>query len=201
MDLDATKTAELCNVNRNTANRHFNMFRVRIARLCEDKSPFKGIVEADESYFGAKRVKGKRGRGARGKTKVFGILKREDGKVYTEIIPDCTRRTLQKIIAGKVDIQSVINTDGWHAYDGLVDIGYSKHHRVIHGKDEFARGANHINGIESFWSYAKRRLQKFQGVSSSTFYLHLKETEYRFNLRRQDMYAILLREFREKPFI
>ena len=63
--------------------------------------------------------------------------------------------------------------------DGLVDIGYSKHHRVIHGNDEFARGSSHINGIESFWSYAKRRLQKFQGVIRDKFYLHLKETKYR----------------------
>ena len=113
LDLDATRTSKLCNVNRNTVNRHFNLFRERIAMLCENNSPFKGTVEADESYFGAKRVRGRRGRGAGGKTEVFGILKREDGKVYTEIIPDCSRSTLQKIIEGKVDISSVINTDGW----------------------------------------------------------------------------------------
>ena len=47
---------------------------------------------------------------------MFGILKREDGKVYTEIIPDCSRKTLQKIISGKVDIKSIVNTDGWKAY-------------------------------------------------------------------------------------
>ena len=100
LDLDATRTAKLCNVNRNTVNRHFNMFTCRIAMLCEDNSTLKVTIEADESYFGIKRV-----RGAEGKTKVFGILKREDGRVYTEvyteIIPDCSRRTLQKIIEGK----------------------------------------------------------------------------------------------------
>jgi transposase-like protein len=42
-------------------------------------------IEVDESYFGARRVKGKRGRGARGKIIVFGLLKRGD-KVYTQII-------------------------------------------------------------------------------------------------------------------
>ena len=39
-----------------------------------------GVFELDESYFGAKRVRGKRGRGAAGKTPVFGLPKR-DGKV------------------------------------------------------------------------------------------------------------------------
>jgi len=64
LDLDATRTAKLCNINRNTVNRHFNMFRCRIAMLCENSSPLKGTVEADESYFGAKRMRGRRGRGA-----------------------------------------------------------------------------------------------------------------------------------------
>lgn len=66
----------------------------------------------DESYFGAKRVKGKRARGADGKTIVFGLLKRGQ-KVITEIIPDCSLLTLQSLIRGKVSIDSVIYSDGW----------------------------------------------------------------------------------------
>jgi len=56
---------------------------------------------------------------------------------------------------------SIIHSDGWRGYNGLVDMGYKKHFRVHHGEHEFARGNCHINGIESFWSYAKRRLAKF----------------------------------------
>lgn len=52
---------------------------------------------------------------------------------------------------------------------------------------EFARGKCHVNGIESFWSYAKRRLAKFNELAEHTFYLHLKETEWRFNMRRQNL--------------
>jgi len=57
----------------------------------------------------------------------------------------------------------------------------------------------HINGIESFWGYAKRRLAKFNGVPAHTFYLHLKETGYRFNHRRGNLYAVLLRMLRKQP--
>jgi len=57
------------------------------------ESPISGDIEIDESFFGARRVKGKRGRAASGKTIVFGLLKR-NGKVYTKIVPNCSRATL-----------------------------------------------------------------------------------------------------------
>ena len=110
---------------------------------------------------------------------VFGIYKR-NGCVYTEIVPNCSRKTLYAIIKGKADAASTIHTDGFRTYDGIVDLGYQKHYRVNHGKDEFAVGTNHINGIEGF---AKVRLVKFRGMSKNTFYLHLKECEFRFNYR------------------
>ena len=99
-DLDAQTIASLIGLNRNTVNRYLALIRKRIADFCEQQSPFKGEVEVDESYFGAKRVKGKRGRGAYKKTPVFGILKR-GGKVYTEIVPDCAKATLQAIKIGR----------------------------------------------------------------------------------------------------
>ena len=114
-----------------------------------------GIFELDESYFGAKRVRGKRGRGAAGKTPVFGVLKRE-GKVFVSIVPRCSREELLPIIQGKILEGSTIHTDGWKAYDGLILNGYT-HYRVFHHENEFVRGKSHVNGIESFWNFAKRR--------------------------------------------
>jgi transposase len=99
------------------------------------------------------------------------------------------------VIRGRVRPESVLHTDGWRGYDGLVDLGFDKHFRVSHSDNEFARGPQHVNGIESFWSFAKRRLLKFNGIPKHTFYLHLKETEFRFNHRQHDLYknaAILL---------
>ena len=81
----------------------------------------------------------------------------------------------------------------------MVDLGYKKHYRVQHGAGEFVKGKNHINGIESFWAFAKARLMKFNGLPNHTFYLHLKESEFRFNHRDQDLYAILLKALRQKP--
>jgi len=122
VDLTALQTAELTSLNRNTVNRYYYALRERIFDACEEQPPFFGVIEVDESFFGARRVKGKRGRGAYGKTVVFGIFERA-GQVYTEIVPDAKRATLQGIIRGKVDPLSVINSDGWRGYNGLVDLG------------------------------------------------------------------------------
>jgi transposase len=198
LDLDASQIAKITCLNRNTINRYVSKIRERIADYCNTQSPFSGEVELDESFFGARRVKGKRGRGASGKTIVFGIFKRH-GKVYTEIVPDCRRSTLQGVIRGRVSLESVIHTDGWRGYNGLVDLGYKKHFRVHHGKNEFVRGKTHINGIESFWGYAKTRLSRFRGIHKKTFLLHLKECEFRFNNRGTDMYSLILKIIRHKP--
>jgi len=77
---------------------------------------------------------------------------------------------LQAIIRGRTAPETVIHSDGWRGYDGLVDVGYAKHYRVNHAQNEFARGTHHINGIESFWSFAKHRLLKFHGIALHTFY-------------------------------
>lgn len=189
-DIDATKTSRLLGINRNTINRYFNQFRQAIFLDSVFSSRMDwGEFELDESYFGKKRVRGKRGRGAAGKTPVFGLLKRE-GKVYLEIVENCSRDSLMPIIQGKILQGSTIHTDGWKAYDGLILNGYD-HYRVFHSKDEFVRGKSHVNGIESFWSYAKRRLAKFNGLSDDKFILHLKECEWRFNNRQNDINAIL----------
>ncbi len=106
---------------------------------------------------------------------------------------------LQKVIRGRVGIESIINTDGWCGYQGLVAMGLAKHFRVHHSNNEIVCGARHINGIESFWNYTRHRLVQFNGVPKHTFYLHLKETEFRFNHRHDDLYKILLRMLRENP--
>ena len=111
---------------------------------------------------------------------------------------NCSREQLLPIIQGRVLGKSDVYTDGWKAYDGLVTGGY-KHHRVHHHENEFARGKNHVNGIESFWSFAKFRMIKLRGVRRDKFLDHLKECEWRFNHRRSNIYQLLLSNCRQLP--
>jgi len=111
-DIEAIKVKELTNISRQTINIIFGKIRERIAEYCEENNPLEnGEIEVDESYFGAKRVKGKRGRGASGKIPVFGLLKR-NCKVYTRIVEHCSISEILPIIEAKADKESVIFTDG-----------------------------------------------------------------------------------------
>lgn len=195
-DFDATQTAHITHISRVTVNRLFDLFRKRIIELTNQDKKMRGSFEVDESYFGPKRIRGKRGRGAGNKIPVLGLLKR-NGKVHVSIVKNCSKESLLPIIKGKVLSQSRVYTDGWTSYDGLITLGY-KHYRIHHHENEFARGKNHVNGIESFWSYTKRRMRKFNGIRKSKFLLHLKESEYRWN-NSVNMYTDLLKSFRNSP--
>lgn len=200
-DLTATQASKILTLNRNTVNRYYRLFREAIRdHQRRRKSMMTGIVEADESYFGAVRKRGDPGSRVRGrgssKQPVFGVFER-GGEVFTEIIPDAKKKTLQSLIRGKVSLDATIMTDGWVGYDGLVDVGYDAHLRIDKaarsraGLSPFASGPVHINGIESFWSFAKRRLAKFNGTRAN-FELHIKECEWRW---RKD-HATLVEQLR-----
>lgn len=196
-DFSATQTADLTSISLRSVTDVYQKIRAKIVELEIKQDMVDGEIEVDESYFGAQRIRGKRGRGASGKTPVVGLLKR-DGKVYTQVINNCSREALLPIIKGKVLEGSTVYTDGWKSYDSLVLNGY-KHYRIHHSENEFARGKNHVNGIESFWSYTKRRLRKFNGIRKDKFLLHLTESQFRWNNRGGIIYQILLKELRRNP--
>jgi len=130
LELTAVQTAKLLNLNRRTIDRYYKIFREEIAKYQEDNlRKFSGEIEIDESYFGSRHRGDKRGRSTERKIPVVGILKR-NGQVYTQIIPDASRRTLMPIIANLVEkSRSNVYTDKWKSYDGLVLNGY-KHYRI-----------------------------------------------------------------------
>ncbi len=176
----ARTAADLVGVHRNTAALFFSKVRAVIAAHQERAmaDAFDSPVEIDESYFGGRR-KGKWGRGAAGKVAVFGILRR-GGRVFAQMIADCGQATLVPIIRRKVAPASVVYSDSWAGYDTLSVEGY-EHERVNHDEELVADGGRHINGIENFWSQAKRHLRKFNGVPKESFPLFLQECVWRFN--------------------
>ena len=189
----ARTVADLVGVNRKTAAYYFHRLRVIISQHLEAETDeyLSGEIEVDESYFGGRR-KGKRGRGAGGKTPVFGLLKR-GGRVYTKIIADAKGATLLPIIQEKVIPDSIVYSDSWRGYN-VLDVSEFKHYRINHSK-LFADKHNHINGIENFWNQAKRHLRKFNGVPKENFPLFLKECEWRFNTPKPQLQLSQLKQW------
>jgi transposase-like protein len=157
---------------------------------------FSGTVEVDETYLGGQKKnkkksvllkekllgqESKRGFGTK-KQPVFGILARS-GKVFARLVDDVEALNLIPIIERKVRKGTRVCSDTWRAYTGLATRGYV-HRTVEHQKKEYTRGKNHINGLEGFFGYLKRKLASKGGVQRKYLYFFLGEYVWRYNYRQ-----------------
>lgn len=191
--------AEDSKVNRNTADFYYRIWREAIYRHLRRAPRFFGEIEMDQKSFGgrgrkrmqahlkqlaerlprseylaaAKEIRSEH------KVQVFGILQR-GGDIYVHIIKKADKRILMPIVRLVVEPGATIYTDAWRGFADLDLDGYT-HHSVNHSVEYTDRKGNHVNGIESFWSFAARRLAKFNGIPAVTLPLHVKECEFRFN--------------------
>jgi transposase-like protein len=157
--------------------------------------PLFGHVEIDETYVGGSRP-GTRGRGAEGKTIVFGMMQR-DGQVMTKIVPSVKRKDLQPIIEENIAKGSTVHTDELRSYKGLERVGYD-HQTVNHGSGEYVNGNSHVNGLESFWSRLKNSVKGTHvHVSKKHLGKYAKEFEYRYNSKAKpiSMFPSLVSKF------
>ena len=140
-----------------------------------------GDVEMDETIVGGHRP-GKRGRGATGKTLVFGMVERESD-LMAKVVPNARKETLDPIINANVEKGSQIYTDEFASYKHLRKIGYS--HDVVHHRDkQYVNGKAHTNSIEGFWSRLKNSIRGTHiHVSGKHLPKYLGEFEFRYNMR------------------
>jgi len=164
--------------------------RIRLAMIKDVPDIFSGTVEVDETYLGGqwknkrktvRDVGTKRGRGTK-KQPVFGILCR-DGTVWAEVVNDVEAGTLQPLITRQVSPGSIVCSDTWRAYTGIASRGFV-HRPVNHGEKQYSDGkGSHINGLEGFWGYLKRKLASKGGIRREKLPLYLGEYVWRYNHR------------------
>ena len=164
---------------------------LRTAMVHEIPPVLRGTVEVDETYVGGSwrnrrhRPVGHtmpRGRGTPLKTPVFGILCR-GGQVWAQVVPDIARTTLQGLIRRRVQRGSTVWSDTLGSYTGIAMKGYV-HRLVQHHPGSYGHGERHINGLEGFWGYLKRRLAAKGGIRRERLPLYLAEYVWRYNHRR-----------------
>lgn len=198
----ATCAAMRARVNKNTATFWYRHWREAIYAHTARAPRFLGTVEMDQKQFGgrgSKRLRAylarlkkilpyadfmRKARVARSEHKIttFGILERDTQRVYVHRIKREDKRTLMPIIRLVVTEGSTIYTDKWRGFTDLGIDGYT-HHAINHSEEYVDLQGHHANTIESFWSFADRRLKKFNGIHMTTLPLHLKECEFRWNHR------------------
>ncbi len=147
----------------------------------QDNSILTGIVEIDETYVGGRR-KGKRGRGAEGKTIVVGMTERE-GAVKARVAKDNKISKVLPIMRKQIKIGTHVMSDEYRSYKNMASYGF-KHDVVRHGFREYVRGEVHTNTIEGFWSQMKRSIDgTYHSVSPKHLQSYVDEFAYRYNHR------------------
>lgn len=178
-------------VNHRTALRMFRQIR---GLMGDGKATLFGAVEADETYVGGKHP-GKPGRGAAGKTVVFGMVER-GGKAFTQVTPDVKAKTLLPIIQEHIPAVpgTIIYTDELRSYGRLGKLGYA-HATVQHAARQYVNGSAHVNTVESLWSNTKRGIDGVNhSVSPKYLQSYLDSYVFRYNHRKDDapMFQTLL---------
>jgi transposase len=147
-----------------------------------------GHIEMDETLVGGYRP-GKRGRGAAGKTIVFGMVERGTGQVWAKKIPDVRTETLRNAVDLKIKRGSIVSTDEHGGYNLLWEHGL-RHGRVNHSAKEYSRYdaraqvTHHTNTIEGFWKLFKDSIRSTHiHVSPKYMDRYVKEFTFRANHR------------------
>lgn len=190
VELSTRKISQQVGLSYPTVLKAVTILRMALLASQGEEGFFKGEIELDETYFGGRR-KGKRGRRAAGKVPVFGVYER-NGTVRVEVVKSVTAESLLNMTIKKVRRGSIVYTDKFQSYDALMFCGY-RHLRVDH-KRRFFSGKVYINGLEGFWSYAKEMIIKFHGVSKEKFPLYLKEMEFRYNNRHNNLFNLIVQK-------
>ena len=196
MDLTALQIASLTKVNRNTINNILKKIREKIAQHCDRETYFdKREFAQDKICVGVKCIRGKKDREDKGKIIIFGVQK-DNGRTYIQVIKSFKENTLSLVK------EKLSHTGDFKPYSGFADTAYKKLYRFYKFSNDFIVETgikNHMNGIKNFLGIAKVRLSKFRGINKNTFYLHLKECEFRFNNRDKNLYKVILDILRKKP--
>jgi len=143
----------------------------------------KGVIEMDETYIGAKRVRGaKRGRPGPDspKTPVVALVER-GGKVRAFPVERVTADTLGTSLKALARPDVTLMTDQLPAYGKM---RHGDHQTVNHATGEYVRGAVHTNTVEGFFSLLKRGINgTFHHVSKAHLHRYCAEFEFRYNNR------------------
>lgn len=194
-DLTATQIASITGISRITVNAYFKLIRTHIARFCEERNPLhvsKGtlaFIPIDNSALGLENSEN-------GNRKPFYGIYKKDDHIHADKLPELDSDWLTNWMKGRVEEGTdIAEKHSLHLYKGIADFNNIRLHRL----NGTIAGRNGQDEIDLFWTMLKSRLVKFRGLNGGTLYLHVKETEFRYNYRSSDIYEMLLDILHQQP--
>lgn len=160
--------------------------KIRKALMDRDaRYQLSGILEMDDSYFGARQVSGKRGRGAEGKSKVLVSVKvNEINKpvfASMSVVSKIDKENISQVAQDKIASGSKVKTDGWQAYNALQEHGIEHDKHIIGNPKNATKVLPWAHTIIANCKGIIRGIH--HGVSEKHLHYFLAEFCYRFNRR------------------
>lgn len=183
-DLTATEIAHVTGVSRVTINAYLKMIRIRLARFCDEAFPLHFLPVNHLLFKHTPRELPV--------TAHYGFAS-WNGLVFTTGLSDMDREQLQNWqkeeknegLYNMKDLHAVADFTNWRLY--RKETADSRNTRNVH------------DDISGFWALTRSRLMKFRGLNRNTLYLHIKECEYRYNYRNEDLQLKLLQMIHAEP--
>ena len=196
-DLTATQIANITGISRITVNAYFKLIRTHVAKFCEESNPLhysNGIITFHASENGIEATDG-----VASKKSFYGIYKNDEA-IHTDKIANIDAEWMYDWLKGKTEgDQEFIERNRLNRYSGIADFNSIRLHRMNEAGSGLTRGKTHVDEIDIFWGMLKSRLIKFRGLNSGTLYLHVKETEFRYNYRENDLFEMLMEILHKQP--
>ena len=178
------------------------LHKLRCAMVRPGRDRLSGTVEVDEAFYGGVK-KGKRGRGADGKSLVFVATEDKEGKpgrIRLMQLEDASARSLSKALAETVEAGSIVRTDGWSGYSGLTKLGYN--HQIVDG-GSCRTGEDLLPMAHLNISLLKRWLGGTHqgGIGHEHLGYYLDEFTFRFNRRKSKARGLLFQRLIENAMV
>lgn len=188
-DLTATQIAGITAVSRVTINNYLKLIRTHIARHCEELRQGFGVAgkqagRATGSMYPVNDT------GADEYNVYYGFYSINEN-IFTDELTAVNKQSIREFQQSSwLARQEAAHLNGLSRYHAIADFDEWRLYRVD------ALGVNvkmhQDDGIAVFWGNTRNRLLKFRGMNKNTLYLHVKESEFRYNYREDDINKILL---------
>lgn len=196
-DLTATHIASITGISRITVNAYFKLIRTHIAKFCEEKNPLHysngtlGFLPLENGSMTASDPGLKKS--------FYGIFKSSDA-VHAYKMSNIDGQWLYDWLKGKIEgDKDTIEKHHLQMYSGIADFNNVRLYRINGTIPNMPRSKSYSDEVDIFWGMLKSRLIKFRGLNSSTLYLHVKETEFRYNYRDSDLFELLMEILHKHP--
>ena len=190
LGLNASQIADVAGINRNTINRYLTGIRDRISWFCRCQAEmyFYGHMFKDEPEFPK----------SESEISFLGIAK-DNGNIRSRIIPEdvgCRLHTAPGTLTMEEENRTISRLGD---VNSLIDLKRMRYIKIWSGINDDNGRLQTVDICDGFWGFIRGRMQNFRGLRKSTRLLHIRECEFRYNYRREEIFEILLEAFRKNP--